>query len=54
MNIENQCNHEYITSTSALGWHCTRCGVQLLSLSVPIPLPLIERALAVIGREVKQ
>ncbi len=41
------CDHRYITATHGRGWHCANreCGVGILSLSCPIPMPLIERAL---------
>lgn len=45
----SECQHEYITSTFEKGWHCSDCGVRLLSLSMPIPMPLIERALVAVG-----
>lgn len=43
------CEHNEVTSTFQKGWHCASCGVQLLSLSCPIPLPLISQAVHAIG-----
>ncbi len=39
------CEHNTVTSTFELGWHCCDCGERLLSLSLPIPLSLIEMAI---------
>lgn len=44
------CAHNLITSTAEKGWHCAVCGVRLLSLSMPIPMPLIERAMDVLAK----
>jgi hypothetical protein len=53
MNSETltaQCEHRYLTSYGK-GWVCANpaCGVGILSLSVPIPMPLVEKALRVIA-----
>lgn len=43
------CEHRYITSTRETGWMCADCGVRLLSLMLPIPLPTIAKAIAVLA-----
>jgi len=45
--VPKACEHRFITSTVEKGWHCASrsCGVKLLSLSLPIPMPLIESAI---------
>lgn len=42
------CPHDYVTSHGR-GWECCDCGVGLLSLMCPIPLPTVAQALEVIG-----
>lgn len=39
------CEHRYLTSHGN-GWVCAdrSCGVGILSLALPLPMPLIERA----------
>jgi hypothetical protein len=41
-----QCEHRYLTSYGK-GWVCANraCGVGILSLAVPLPMPLVEEAL---------
>jgi hypothetical protein len=48
MSEQKDCTHRYLTSHGR-GWECADCGVGVLSLSVPIPLPTIAKALEVIA-----
>jgi len=42
------CLHRYLTSYGK-GWECADCGVGILSLAVPIPMPLVVEALKAIA-----
>lgn len=44
MSEAKACEHQYLTSHGR-GWECARCGVGILSLAVPLPLPLVVEAL---------
>lgn len=44
---QDSCQHRYLT-THGNGWECADCHVGIFSLSVPIPLPLIAKALTVL------
>jgi hypothetical protein len=49
MNTEQAtCQHRYLTSYFETGWICSACRVPMLSLMMPIPLPLIAEALKVV------
>jgi hypothetical protein len=45
-----QCTHRYLTSYGD-GWECAnrKCRVGILSLAVPLPMPLVKEALEAIG-----
>ena len=42
------CAHRYLTSHGR-GWECADCGVGILSIAVPIPMPLVVDALKFIA-----
>lgn len=42
------CRHDYLTSHGR-GWECADCGVGILSIVCPIPLPIIARALEIVA-----
>jgi hypothetical protein len=46
------CSHRYLTAyPGSGGWVCAACRVPILSLALPIPVPLVAQALmAVAGR----
>ena len=48
MNELKQCEHRYLASHGR-GWECADCGVGILSLAVPLPLPLVAEALRAIA-----
>ena len=42
------CAHRYLTSHGR-GWECFDCGVGILSIAAPIPMPLVVDALKLIA-----
>lgn len=52
MAEQKDCTHRYLTAHGR-GWECADCGVGILSLFMPIPLPTIAKALEVIAPGVK-
>lgn len=48
MADEKQCEHRLLTSFGR-GWECSRCGIGILSLAVPLPMPLVIEALRVLA-----
>ena len=49
------CEHQYLTvRPTTKGWICASCSVPMLSLSLPIPMPLIERAIAALAQPKEQ
>jgi hypothetical protein len=50
-----QCDHRYLTSYGK-GWICANrdCGVGILSIAVPLPMPLVEEALKAIASSVEE
>ncbi len=44
------CEHRYLTVyPGSGGWVCADCRVGILSLAVPLPMPLIEKAFAALS-----
>lgn len=50
------CEHRYLTVfPGSGGWSCAKCKVPVLSMMLPIPLPLIAQAIeAVVERSMKK
>lgn len=42
------CGHRFLTSHGR-GWECADCGVGILSLTVPLTMPLVKEALSALG-----
>lgn len=49
VHTQGACEHKSLTAFKGSGWVCADCRVPVLSLMLPIPLPLIGAALAAIS-----